>query len=66
MKKQRRRLDTPAEASEALGSENQITQICRREGLSPNQVNDWRRRLLGSAEAVFALKAGREGKTNQG
>jgi len=47
---------------EALGSESRIAQICRREGLSPNQVYDWRRKLLGSAETVFARKTGREGE----
>ena len=47
---------------EALTSESQVSAICRREGLSPNQVYDWRRKLLGSAEAVFARKAGRDGE----
>lgn len=41
---------------ETLQSDQKLAEICRREGLSPNQVYQWRRRLLGSAEAVFARK----------
>jgi transposase len=65
MKKERRRW-TPERklriVLEALSSESQISAICRREGLSPNQVYDWRKKLLGSAEAVFARKGGSEGE----
>jgi transposase len=41
---------------ETLGSESTLAQICRREGLSPNLVYKWRKRLLASAEAIFARK----------
>jgi transposase len=39
---------------ENLQSESKTAEICRREGLSPNQLSDWRKRLLGSAQAIFA------------
>jgi transposase-like protein len=39
-----------------MQSDQKLAEICRREGVSPNQVYQWRRRLLGSAEAVFARK----------
>ena len=41
---------------ETLQSDVQVAQVCRREGLSPNLVYQWRKDLLGSAEAVFARK----------
>ena len=41
---------------ETLQSERKLSEICRREGLSPTQVYQWRRQLLGSAEAVFGRK----------
>lgn len=41
---------------ETVGSDQKPAEICRREGVSPNQVYEWRRRLLGSADAVFARK----------
>ncbi|MCO6439367.1 MAG: transposase [Phycisphaerae bacterium] len=41
---------------ESLQSERKTAEICRREGLSPNQMYDWRKKLLGSAQAVFAAK----------
>jgi len=41
---------------EALQSDAKLSEICRREGLSPTQVYQWRKQLLGSAEAVFASK----------
>jgi len=46
---------------ESLQSENKTAEICRREGLSPNQIYDWRKKLLGSAQAIFAAKD-REGE----
>ena len=39
---------------ESLQSESKAAEICRREGLSPNQIYDWRKKLLGSAQAIFA------------
>lgn len=41
---------------ETLQSDQKLAEICRREGVSPNQVYEWRRRLFGAAEAVFARK----------
>lgn len=59
MKKERRRRKWTAQAKlkivlETLASDQKLAEICRREGVSPNQVYEWRRRLLGAAEAVFA------------
>ena len=39
---------------ESLQSDGKIAAICRREGLSPNLVYQWRKQLLGGAEVVFA------------
>lgn len=56
--KRRRRQWSPEQklrlVLESLQSENKTAEICRREGLSPNQLYDWRKKLLGSAQAVFA------------
>ena len=41
---------------ETLPSDVKLAEVCRREGMSPNQVYPWRRDLLSSAEAVFARK----------
>ena len=41
---------------ETLQSDRKLSEICRREGLSPTQVYQWRKQLLASAEAVFARK----------
>ena len=38
---------------ETLQSDRKLAEICRREGISPTQVYQWRRQLLASAEAVF-------------
>lgn len=58
--KKRRRKWSPAEklriVLESLQSDGKLAAICRREGLSPNLVYQWRKQLLGSAEAVFAVK----------
>ncbi len=43
---------------EALQSDRKLSEICRREGLSPTQVYQWRKQLLGAAEAVFGRKQG--------
>jgi len=58
--KRKRRKWTPEQklriVIESLQSERKTAEICRREGLSPNQMYDWRKKLLGSAQAVFAAK----------
>jgi len=41
---------------ESLQSEGKISELCRREGLVPTQVYDWRKKLMASAETVFARK----------
>ncbi len=41
---------------ETLQSDRKLAEICRREGISPTQVYQWRRQLLGSAEAIFGRK----------
>ncbi|MFQ5344177.1 MAG: transposase [Anaerolineae bacterium] len=41
---------------EALQSDGKLSEICRREGLSPTQVYQWRKQLLASADAVFSPK----------
>jgi transposase len=61
MNNQRQRRKWTAQAKlklvlETLASDHKLAQICRREGVSPNQVYEWRRRLLGAAEAIFARK----------
>jgi transposase len=34
----------------------EVSEICRREGINPNQYYNWKKRLLSSAEQVFADK----------
>ena len=41
---------------ETLQSEGKLSEICRREGLSPTLVYQWRKQLLASAEAVYTPK----------
>ncbi len=41
---------------ETLQSDRKLAEICRREGLSPTQVYQWRKQLSVSAEAIFARK----------
>ena len=41
---------------ETLQSDRKLAEICRRDGLSPTQVYQWRKQLLGSAEAIFGRK----------
>ena len=43
---------------ETLQSDRKLAEICRREGISPTQVYQWRKQLLGAAEAVFGRKPG--------
>jgi len=56
-KQKRRRKWSPAQklriVLESLQSDGKLAAICRREGLSPTLVYQWRKQLLGSAEAVF-------------
>ena len=58
--KKNRRKWTPKEklriVLETLQSEGKLSEICRREGLSPTLVYSWRKQLLGSAEAVYTPK----------
>lgn len=37
-----------------------ISELCRREGLSPTQYYTWKKQLLGSAEAVYGGKGKRK------
>jgi transposase len=41
---------------ETLQSDTKLAEICRREGLAPNMVYNWRKQLMGSVEAIFARK----------
>ena len=41
---------------ETLQSEAKLSEICRREGLSPTLIYQWRKQLLASAEAVSTPK----------
>lgn len=41
---------------ETLSSDAKLAEICRREGLSPNLVYQWRKALMKSADQVFARK----------
>jgi transposase-like protein len=42
----------------------EISELCRREGLSPTQYYSWKKQLLGSAEAVFGTKGnGKQGES---
>ncbi len=41
---------------ESMDGETKMADICRREGLSPNLLHQWRKQLLGSADDVFGRK----------
>ncbi len=60
-KQKRRRKWSPAQklriVLEALQSDGKLAAICRREGLSPTMVYQWRKQLLASADAVFTRKS---------
>ncbi|MEN6337365.1 MAG: transposase [Phycisphaerales bacterium] len=43
---------------EALQSEQKVAELCRREGVSPTQIYEWRKQLMGSAKEIFADKRG--------
>jgi transposase len=69
--KRRRRKWSPAQklriVLESLQSDGKLAAICRREGLSPNMVYQWRKQLLASAEAVFRSrrKSGQDPKVEK-
>lgn len=42
---------------ESLSSDARLAEICRREGLSPNLVYQWRKTLMKSADTVFTRKS---------
>ena len=48
---------------ETLQSDQKLAELCRREGINPTQVYQWRKQLLASAESVFAPK--REGEEDR-
>jgi transposase len=51
---------------ESLQSEQKVAELCRREGLSPTQIYQWRKQLMGSAKDVFSDKRGqRKGEDPQ-
>jgi transposase len=60
MSKKNRRPWSPNEklriVLETMQSDRKLAEICRREGLSPTLVYQWRKRLMSSAPAVFASK----------
>ncbi len=50
---------------ESLQSDTQLAELCRREGLSPNRIYQWRKQLLGSAEAIFGPRPSKNGPDPQ-
>lgn len=46
---------------ESMNSDAKLAEICRREGLAPNLVYQWRKALMKSAESIFARKAREQG-----
>lgn len=62
MSESSRRRWTPEEklrlVLESLQSDQKVAELCRREGLSPTQVYEWRKQLIGSAKEIFADKRG--------
>ena len=62
MSESNRRRWTPEEklrlVLESLQSDQKVAELCRREGLSPTQVYEWRKQLQGSAKEVFADQRG--------
>ena len=43
---------------ESLQSDEKVAELCRREGVSPTQIYEWRKQLLGSAKEIFSDKRG--------
>lgn len=66
MSKKNRRKWTPQQklriVLESLQSEGKLSELCRREGRSPNQVYEWRKKLTASAAAVFVRKGQGDGE----
>ena len=66
MSSKKRRQWKPAEklrlVLEAMQSNEKIAEICRREGVSPTQIYEWRRQLMSSAETVFARQTPGKGE----
>ena len=60
MTQKRRRKWTPAQklriVIETLQSDTKLAEICRREGVSPTMVYQWRKQLMASAETIFRPK----------
>lgn len=46
---------------ESMNGDAKLAEICRREGLAPNLVYQWRKALMGSAENIFARKTRERG-----
>lgn len=46
---------------ESMNSDAKLAEICRREGLSPNLVYQWRKALMKSAEGIFVRKTKERG-----
>lgn len=62
--KKNRRKWTPKEklriVLESMQSDRKLSEICRREGLNPTQVHQWRKVLLAGAEALYAPQRERQ------
>ncbi len=43
----------------------EISELCRREGLSPTQYYSWKKQLLGSSEAVYGSNGKRKSDAAQ-
>ena len=48
-----------------LRGDVEISELCRREGISPTQYYAWRKQLLGSAAKVFSSDQGRPSAKEQ-
>jgi transposase len=57
MSPKNRRKWTPREklriVLESMQSDRKLSEICRREGINPTRVYQWRKQLLSSAEAIY-------------
>jgi transposase len=43
----------------------EVSEVCRREGINPNQYYNWKKQLLSSAEQVFADKKSKKRDVKQ-
>lgn len=43
---------------ESLQSDQKVSELCRREGLNPTQLYEWRKQLLAGAKTVFPDRRG--------